>query len=143
MASLKELNRALKAHDSNLYVVEHRLGRYDVYRKSSMGLDAPNFVFSLTDTWQPTGRPVPYGIEVVLSRLKAIDLWRDDSFVENWIKEHQAHVETQERKVRNNIESFLYDFRSQFHKVTSDINTSNLKKLYRKEDSHAYCEPRS
>lgn len=143
MVNLKSLNRHLKSYDSMLYAAETHLGRADIYRKSKFNCNPPSFVFSLTDTWQPTGRPVDYGIEVVLERLRALDLWRDDTFVENYLKRITKEKEEKDRDRRNNVESFLYDFRSQFHKATNDINTSTLKKLHRKEGTHGYCEPRS
>lgn len=123
----KTLDRSLKGHDRMLYVQETRAGRFDIYRKSEMGMRPPHFLFSLTDNWQLKGTPVPWGTEVVLNRIKAHDLWRDDTFVERWIKDEEARKESKERARRNSIESFLYDFRSQFHRATSDINTSNLK----------------
>lgn len=143
MADLKSLNKHLKDYDSCLYAQELVLGRIDIYRKSKFSCNPPHFIFSLTDTWQPTGKPVDYGILVVMDRIRAHDLWRDDTFVENYLKRIEKEREEKDRDMQNNIESFLYEFRSQFHKATNDINTSNLKKLYRKEGSHGYCEPRS
>lgn len=133
MGRVREISRAVKAHDSCLYAQETKPGRIDIYRKSQFGCQPPNFIFSLTDDWSPKGRPVPYGSEVVLNRLKALDLWRDDTFVERWIEDHEKIEKSKERSFHNTIESFLYDFRSQFHKATSDINTAGMKKIHRKE----------
>lgn len=141
--SVKNWTRVLKDYDSSLYAQETKLGRIDVYRKSRLNDSPPHFLFALTDNWKPEGTPTWYGSEVVLNRIKAHDLWRDDSFIENWIKEHEKIKASEKRAFKNSIESFLYDFRSEFQKATKDINTSNLKKLHRKEDSHGYCEPRS
>lgn len=95
-------------------------------------MSPPHLVFSLTDTWTAEGAPVPYGTEVVLNRVKAHDLWRDDQFVERWIAEKEQEEKSEERALKNSIESFLYDFRRPFMKATSDINTANLNKVYRK-----------
>lgn len=129
---VKDITKALKTYDGCLYAQETKLGRLDVYRKSTFGCNPPHFLFSLTDTWQPQGTPIDYGIDTVLNRVKAHDLWRDDGFIENWIKNHEAFKESQERERKNSIESFLYDFRSQFKKTFSDVNTANLEKI-RKE----------
>lgn len=137
---LKDLNRSLKNYDSYLYAQETSAGRYDVYRKSKYGEHPPHFLFALTDTWQPKGTPVSYGTEAVLNRIKAHDLWRDDTFIERWITEHEKNKESEKRAFRNSVESFLYDFAAKFRKATEDINTANMKKLYRKEGSHGYCE---
>ena len=132
--TLQRLNRALKAHDSLLFAQETKIGRYDIYRKSQFSCNLPHFLFSLTDTWQPTGIPVPWAVDVVLNRIKAYDLWRDDSFIENYIKQLEREGGSRERARKNNIESFLYDFRSEFKKTFSDVNTANMEKISRKEE---------
>lgn len=142
MHQVKNMTKALKTYDKNLYCQETKPGRRDVYRKSEFGCNPPHFLFSLTDDWKPTGRPVEYGTLVVIDRIKAADLWRDDSFVENYIKSLQKIEESKDRALKNNIEDFLYVFAGQFQKATNDVNTANLKKLYRKEDSNGYCQPR-
>lgn len=126
---MKTMNRALKAHDSSLFCQESKLGRLDVYRQAK-GFTPPHFIMSLTDTWTPQGKPVPWGIEVVINRIKAHDLWRDDGFIERWIKEQEKIEASRERAFHNSVESFLYEFRSQFHKATSEINTGTLNKIY-------------
>lgn len=128
MGRVKDITRALKLHDACLYAQETKPGRIDVYRKSRFGDHLPHLVMSLTDTWTPQGKPIPWGIDVILNRLRAHDLWRDDTFVDAWIKEHDKIEEGRARDRRNSIESFLYEFRSQFHKATSDINTSLMDK---------------
>lgn len=128
MGRVKDMTSALKRHDSCLYAQETHLGRIDIYRKSQYGDHPPHFVFALTEDWTPKGVPVTWGVDVVLNRLKAHDLWRDDTFVERWITQHEKREESERRSFRNNVESFLYDFRSEFKKATSDINTSLLKK---------------
>lgn len=133
---MKTMNRALKAHDSSLFCQETTPGRCDVYRKSGQ---TSHFIMALTDTWTPTGVPVPWGIEVVINRIKACDLWRNDRFVEDWIKEHEKIEESNGRSLRNSIESFFYDFRRQFAKATNEVNTSTLNKIYRKEGSKEYA----
>lgn len=73
-----------------------------------------------------------WGLDVVVNRIKAHDLWRDGAIVEDWIKNHEKHLEGQQRDFRNSVESFLYDFAPQFQKATNDINTSTLNKIYPK-----------
>lgn len=133
----KTLNRRLKDYDSCLFVQEAREGRYDVYRRNRENLAMPHFLFSLTDSWQPKGTPVPYSADTIINRIKAHDLWRDDSFVERYIKESEVRKESKDRALRNSIESFLYDFRKPFAKATDGINTASLNKIYR-EKSHGH-----
>ncbi len=136
MGRVADISRALKQHDSCLYAQETKPGRIDVYRKSQFGGHPPNLVFSLTENWLVTGRPVPWGIDVVLNRLKAHDLWRDDRFVERLIEDQEKEEESKTRDFRNNVESFLYDFRRQFQKATNDINTSTLNKDFPERKRH-------
>ncbi len=119
-------------YDSELYAQESKAGRIDIYRRSKHNDSPPHFLFALTDDWTAKGTPVPWGIEPLLNRIKAMDLWRDDTFVERWIKNHEKEVESQDRARRNSIESFLYDFRRQFARATNDVNTSTLEKVYSK-----------
>lgn len=143
MSEVERITKHVSEYDSCLFAKETKPGRVDIYRKAKFSLSPPHFLFSLTDTWQPTGKPVYYGVEVLMNRIKALDLWRDEKFIENYINSCEKETESKERARKNTIESFLYEFRGQFHKATKDINTSSVKKLYRKEGSHGYCEPRS
>jgi hypothetical protein len=121
---------------------ETKPGRFDVYRRNRAD-GAPHFVFSLTDTWTADGKPVPWGIDVVVNRLKAHDLWRDEDFVEKFFQSEEKREEGERRNFRNNVESFLYDFRRQFARATDGINTSSLEKIYRKDgQKYGFGKPR-
>lgn len=128
MGRVNEITRAVKRYDSLLYAQETHRGRIDIYRKSQFGCNPPHLVLSLTDTWSVHGTPREWGIEVILDRLRANDLWRDDSFVENFIKDQEKHAESKERARRNNLEGFLGEMHSSFKKHTGDINTALMDK---------------
>lgn len=123
------MNSALKMHDRCLLAKETHPGRIDIYRVASMNDAPPYFVFSLTEDWKPSGKPVPWSVDIVLNRIKAHDLWRDDTFVERWIAEQEKAAESEDRARRNDTEAFLYDFARQFQRATNDINTSTLEKI--------------
>lgn len=137
---VKRLTKALQAHDSLLFAQETRLGRYDVYRKSSFSCNPPHYIFSLTHDWSVGGTPVEWSVDIAVNRIKAHDLWRDESYIDEVFKQNQLAEDRRSRVLKNSIESFLYEFRSQFAKATDSVNTGTLKKLYRKENSHGYCE---
>ncbi len=143
MGRVKEISRHLNAYDRELYAQCNKPPRIDVYRQNRDKLSPPHLVFSLTDTWTVRGIPVEWGIEVILSRLKAMDLWANGIGVDALNAENDRVDESNSRTLKNNIEGFVSEFRSQFSKATDGINTASLKKLYRKENSHGYCEPRS
>lgn len=138
MTNIHELNRALKSYDSCLYAKITHPPRVDIYRKSAMACNPPHYIFSLTEDFKQSSPPVWMGIDVVLNRIKAIDIWRDDSIREKILQDQEKAIESKERDRRNSIESFLYDFRRQFAKATDGVNTSTLNKIYREESNGTY-----
>lgn len=133
MERVKEITRALRQHDDCLYAQNTHGNRIDIYRKNREAIYPPHYLFSLTDDWQRTGKPVPWGIEPLMARIRAMDLWRDDTFVEKWIEADEKRKASEDRAFKNNVESFLYDFRRQFARATNDVNTSTLEKVARKD----------
>jgi hypothetical protein len=123
----RTLTKHLKEHDSKLYATNSKDDRIDIYRKSELGCNPPHFLFPLTNDWTVAGRPVEWGIEVVIARIKAHDLWRDDSMAERLIESYEQAEASKERARKNNMESFLYDYRKTFAKATDGVNTSLLK----------------
>lgn len=122
----KRIDRAIKQHDSYLFIQETRPDRFDIYRKNSCSMSPPHFIFSLTDNWHPQGRPVEWSSDIVLNRIKAHDLWRDENYANEIIRENEKAGRRKERALKNSIEAFMYDFHSQFKRTTSDINTANM-----------------
>src|SRR5574343_277636 len=138
---VKQLNKALKAHDRELFSRRESNGTINIYRRGvacqSCDLEgsrllysvpSPHFIFSLTEDFTVRGKPVDCGIEVVLSRLKAHDLWNREDLAEELIKSYEKEKESKERDRKNNVESFFYDFHSKFKKTFSDVNTSQMKR---------------
>ena len=137
----KSLTKKLKAYDRELLVKRHESGVLCVYRKSNM-FDRMDFngkklyvsrafdqyIMALTDNWSTNGNPVDWGVEPLLCRIKAMDLWANPQISAELINSYQIAEETKKRDHKNNVESFLRDFRSQFAKATNDINTSTLSK---------------
>lgn len=137
------LNRYLKAYDSELYcewglpkgVMGNLLKTSNepfpaiyVLRRNRQKPHEPHFIFALTDDWTWRSPAREWGIEVVLNRLKAMDLWKDETVVDRFMQQTEKNEESEKRQVRNSIEDFLYDFRKDFAKATNHINTSSLAK---------------
>lgn len=126
------VSKALKEHDVLLYAAEVKEGMIHVFRKSRDLMRPPHFVLALTDNWQANGKPVEYGALVIMARIKAMDLWRDDTIVEALMKENEKASESKSRDRRNSVESFLYDFRDDFKRTFAYTNTSNFESKTRR-----------
>lgn len=135
----QRLTEIVKRYDSKLYVDTIPSGALAVFRRTSrfisydidgdtvaFELPSPYLVFSLTENWSAAGKAVDWGIEVILARLKAIDLWNNDRQAEELLKSYEKADAGRKKDRRNNTEAFLYDFRRQFAKAFDGVNTSNL-----------------
>jgi hypothetical protein len=130
MGRAETLTRHLKRHDSELYASRQPTGAIWVLRRNRSRPHEPHFIFALTDNWTAQGRPREWGIEPVLNRIKAHDLWRNaDSVVDRILADHEKSEESDRRAARNSIESFLLEFRKPFARATNGINTSTLSKI--------------
>ena len=138
----RRITKALQIYDYMLYAKEDN-SAIRIYRKCTefrleqIDVNIPvwnmvrndHLVMSLTDTWGVRGKPVDWGIEPIMARIKALDLWNNDNLSTQFFKDEEKDKESRERDFRNNTEAFLYDFRSQFAKATNDVNTSSLSKF--------------
>ncbi len=123
------IDRAVRRYDAYLFANLEADGAIHIYRKAPFSVSLPHHVFTLTDTWTIHGKPVEWGIEPVLARLKAMDLWKEETEVDRIETNLKKQDETKERDFKNNVESFLKDFRRQFARSTDGINTGSLAKI--------------
>lgn len=124
---VKEVNRVVRAYDYMLFAQRERNGAIHIYRRTVNSADPMHFVFALTENWSASSQPIEWGLEVVVARLRAMDLWKDETEVDRVERMQQGRDESRDRARRNNVESFLHDFRKQFARATDGINTSGLK----------------
>lgn len=131
----------IKKHDRELYCERNTEGKLCIFRKTlswvSFVLDdgstlralrpTPHFVTALTHNWNIRGESVDWGIEPIMARLRSLDLWKRD-IVADIEQQEQRHAEAVERDRKNTVESFLSDFRGQFKKTFSDVNTASMEK---------------
>lgn len=147
MSRAETLTKHLKQYDPSLFASNDRRIGYMlnpkqsvwVLRKNSARPSEPHLVFSLTDNWTMHGSPREWGIEVVLSRLRAMDLWRDDGVIRRLEQDYAKTEESDKRASRNNIESFLLEFRRDFAKATNHINTSLLPNVDARRKGDLRC----
>lgn len=126
---VREVTRAVSGYDKDLFAKREGNGAIHIYRKTNRPADPTWFVFALTDTWTVHGKPREWGIEVVVNRLKAHDLWKDETIVDRINAETAKLEQSAERERQNTVESFLKEFRRSFARATDGINTSGLAKI--------------
>lgn len=137
------LTGAVKRHDPKLFVKKDSYGRMVVWRESyelrPYEVDgtvihcmesAPHFIMAFTHNWLMTGSPCEWGVDPLLERLKAIDSWSKQSFVNAEMEETNQRVDaSQKRDMDNKLEAAAYESHATFKKTFSDINTANMKKI--------------
>jgi hypothetical protein len=150
-AKVESMTRALKSHDRDLFARRHSSGGIRVYRKTTrwdvydfgtgvLRYSRPSldFVLALTDTWTKQGTPVDWGIEPVLSRIKEIDHWRDDTLGDQIRQARERAAQIQEQSENNERLARAYDVRRDFAKAMDGFNTSTCNKVdpRRKQDGY-------
>lgn len=139
MGRAERITEYIKRYDHELYC-EDREGKLCIYRKGSrveyydvegdsygFVRPDPHFVLALTHNWKQSGYPVEWGLHPIYERLQSSDLWKRDmvsEIEENYAKKEQSD----QRKLSNDTESFLKDFRRSFAKSFDDVNTSAMDK---------------
>lgn len=147
MGRAERITLKIRDHDYKLYC-KRMEGKLCIFRESqrieSYLLDegtvihsvrpAPHFIMALTDNWQMKGQEVDWGIEPIMARLKAMDLWHRD-IVSDIEAQEEKFAKASERKMKTDNEAFLYDFRDKFKKTFNDVNTANLSKKHKEKRS--------
>ena len=102
---------------------------------------SPHYVFSLTHNWQANGRPVDWGIEPILGRLREIDNHNRDVLSDLW-EENEKRELLRKREAHNERKAAAYDMRRDFARAVNDVNTSTLAKtdLRRKKENQIKCQ---
>lgn len=140
------LNRSLKWIDRELYAKRENTGAIHIYRKHKTyvpykwdkgtlfyQVDCPFLIFPLTEDWTVRSKPVDWGTEPVVDRLKMIDAWNRPQLFRDLEQQSEKVDEGKKRDQYNRAEAFMYDFHSQFKKTFSDVNTSQMSKRPIKE----------
>ena len=136
--AIKEYDRELYAHrdEDGLISIMRMRKRYVLYDVDGVDLhaliDSPDFIFALTDTWNKIGKPVPWGSDRVLKRLKEIDAWAKKDLIEELDEQNEKVDQSKARSVRNEMEAMFSDSRKQFAKATDGILTHSLDKTEKK-----------
>lgn len=134
--------RALKRYDPDLYAGRNRDGVACVFRRTKRFEEVvvedgyrllnlredKQFIFSITDNWNLSGKPREWGIDHVLTHLKQIDALTNASFIEEMDRENERIDESKKRGMKNEIEAFWKHERRRFAKATDDVLTHSMSK---------------
>ncbi len=144
----RRLNSELKFFDRELFARKSTDGSVMIFRKGTQwenfdfeggrlhyAKPSPYHVLSLTHNWSANGRPVHWGIEPVLGRLREIDNHNRDVLAAIW-EENEQREHMRKRAKSNDMKAAAYDLRRDFARAFNDVNTSTLEKpeLRRKKD---------
>lgn len=136
----KLLTSHLKEYDHDLYAIrESSTGTIHVYRKAKRPIhfnyddvnyvalvENPQFILALTDNWTLKGRPVDWGIDPLLERIRSIDSFNAAKKVQDLIASYEARSAQKDKDRKDSHEAWLRDNRNVFKRAFNDINTSNL-----------------
>jgi hypothetical protein len=139
---LSSYTKALRSYDRDLFAGRTRDGLACVFRKAKRFvpvieweggklmtlMEDKQFIFALTDNWTARGKPVDWGIDFVLNRIKEIDAVANEQFFEKMEAENAKIDESKRRSLRNEMEGFWAHERRRFAKATDDILTHSLSK---------------
>ncbi len=142
MGLAQRLTNLVRTYDRELFCERNKAGTLCIYRNGYTGekydvdgetivwsRPTPFFIFALTHNWQYQGRPVEWGRDVIINRLKAMDLWKDRTLVDELAEGYHKDEESFDRELDNTIEAFVKDFRRPFQKAFEGVRTCNMEKI--------------
>lgn len=139
----KRIDDELKRHDPKLFLKKSPKGTYEVFRQRFISIryhlsedqsivnyePSPCYIMSLTEDWTIKTQPADWGLEPISRRLREIDSWNKESVVSQ-MEKHNAKVdEAKARKLENDTEAFVKEWRSDFARATKDILTNSVAKI--------------
>ncbi len=139
--SERRIQNAIKEHDSKLFLNRNYLGEIQIMRKSFkmvpheidgrivyVQTPSPHYIMSLTEDWTGRTRPVDWGVEPIMRRLKEIDDWGSDSSFERMLRDNERIEERKKKSFASLTEDVALEWRKDFKKHTEDILTHSVDK---------------
>lgn len=135
------IEKAIKEHDSMLFLNRNYLGELQIMRKSFISVPydlngitlnvqtpSPHYIMSLTEDWTGRTRPVDWGLEPIMRRLGEIDNWGGESVYERTLKDNER-IETRKKNSFTSLtEDVAREWQKDFKKHTKDILTHSVDK---------------
>ena len=138
----KVIDRVVKEHDFELYAERNNFGVICVYRRGKRFVpfmiskdanyygvtDSPQFVLALTHNWLTNGKPLEWGAEPIIKRIKAHDIWCNEKLFADLEEQDDKRSASKDKDFSNKTEAFLHDAHSSFKKGWNDIRVCNMDK---------------
>lgn len=125
--------RALRSYDKDLFCDVNQDGVLCVFRKAKRyqlvwedGFtiyelkEGKQYIFALTENWALSGRPIGWGIELVVNRIREIDTLANEQFFEKMDEANARADESKRRSVRNEMEGFWSHERKRFARTMDE-----------------------
>ncbi len=87
---------------------------------------ASYFICALTDNWTLQGKPVDWGIDPVMNRIRDMDLWGSNHSLDKMRERREKLKADKDNSQRNETRAIAADMRKDFARATNDINTASL-----------------
>lgn len=141
--SAKEITRSIRRYDREIFCAQspaadmlcvyRRTKRYVVVCEEPdfrvLNLAAGReFVLALTDTWTRKGERRDWGIDIILEKLRSMDIQANERLIEEFERAEERSKASQERHFDNELEAWAKDSRREFAKATDGILTHSLSK---------------
>lgn len=137
---VKFINRCVKEHDKRLKVRRDSDGVVRIYVKKKaqvLGyqgngftlyniLDTHKYLMGLTHDWSKYGESIQYGSEVVLKRLKEIDLECNPNLLQKMNENNEKVKKSVRKDFVNQTEAFLSDYHGLFKKDWAYTRYANM-----------------
>ncbi len=139
----REITRTLKRYDPLLFCAQSKAGNYlSVYRRIKQFLpvvdspemrmlvlsEASQHVLALTDNWLASGKRRDWGMDLILEKIKSMDLANNARLFEEFEAQEEREKASADRHLDNELEAWAKDSRRAFAKATDDILTHSLSK---------------
>ncbi len=135
------IEQTIKMHDPMLFLNKNYKGELQIMRKSfrmvpydidgkgvSVATSTPHYIMSLTEDWTGKTRPVDWGLEPIIRRLKEIDDWGGESSFDRMLRDNSKKDELKEKAFASLTEDVAKEWRKDFKKHTSDLLTHSVDK---------------
>lgn len=138
----RRIEETIQYHDRELFLNKNYLGELQVMRRAFTMIPhdfdghtvyvktpTPHYIMSLTEDWTGKTRPVDWGLDPIVRRLKEIDDWGSESAFDRMLKDNDRRDAIKKNAFNSLTEDVAREWRKEFKKHTDDILTHSVNKI--------------